>query len=348
MSDLQVRIVDELPLSSSLATQWEALVRATPASGFMQSLHWAAFKRRQGLSSFHLVVVIDGELLGGGIFYSSRKRNGAGILVAPEGPVLPWDNQALATRSLGLIIDTIQAHSTEWGVMAMRIEPRLLPPPIPALREFGRAPADLIPRDTLYIDLALDEQSLLNSMKAKGRYNIGLSQRHGVQVFEDSSAGAAERFYAVMQESSQRDDFALEPYSFFAQLASELCPTGCARFLFAEHDGDTLGTLLLMTYGNRGTYLYGGITNNKRNLMGGYALQWKAMNLARAAGCTTYDFYGFDPFQAPQNSYARFSQFKSQFGGSVRRFIGAQDHFFLDNLADAFIKVVKQTNDLQV
>jgi lipid II:glycine glycyltransferase (peptidoglycan interpeptide bridge formation enzyme) len=105
---------------------------------------------------------------------------------------------------------------------------------------------------------------------------------------------------------------------------------------------------LLITYGNRGTYLYGGITNQKRNIMAGYALQWAAMKAAKEAGCTTYDFYGFDPFRAPGHRYARFSQFKSQFGGNVMRFIGAQDYFFLDNVADAFVKVVNETEYLSM
>jgi lipid II:glycine glycyltransferase (peptidoglycan interpeptide bridge formation enzyme) len=146
-----------------------------------------------------------------------------------------------------------------------------------------------------------------------------------------------------MSEAGSRDQFAVEPRQFFEHLAHVLVAAGQAKFFFAEHDGDTLGTLLLITYGKRATYLYGGITNRKRNLMGGYALQWAAMNAAREAGCTTYDFYGFDPFRAPENRYARFSQFKSQFGGNVMRFIGAQDYFFLDNVADAFVKVVNET-----
>jgi hypothetical protein len=146
-----------------------------------------------------------------------------------------------------------------------------------------------------------------------------------------------------MLEASARDGFDVEPLKFFEHMASVLVPSGHAQFLFAEHDGDTLGTLMLMTYGNRATYLYGGITNRKRNVMGGYALQWAAMNAAKDAGCSEYDLYGFDASGAPQHRYARFSQFKSRFGGTVRRYIGAQDYFFLDNLTDAFVKIVQET-----
>jgi lipid II:glycine glycyltransferase (peptidoglycan interpeptide bridge formation enzyme) len=321
---------------------WESLVRVNPASGFMQSLYWAEVKRRQGLSSLHVGMFENAQLVGGTTFYSYPKRNGVGILVAPEGPVLPWQNTDLATESLRLIMDTARAYATDSGIMAMRIEPRLVPPLPRLLREFSRAPVNLVPRDTLYIDISPAQEQLLDGMKAKGRYNIALAERHGVTVVEEKSRQGVNAFYSVLKEASRRDGFALEPISFFESLAAVLCPAGHAKFLFATHEGDLLGTALLITYGERATYLYGGISNQKRNLMGGYALQWAAMNASKEAGCSIYDFYGIDAFRAPEHRYARFSQFKSQFGGEVLRFIGAHDYFFLDNLADAFVKAVRE------
>jgi peptidoglycan pentaglycine glycine transferase (the first glycine) len=340
---LEIRTLQNLEPTSDLGIQWESLVQDNSASGFMQSLYWAEVKRRQGLSSFHLGIFAEDNLVGGAIFYSSAKRNGAGILIAPEGPVLPWDNEALSTEGLKLLMDAVQAQANELGIMAIRIEPRLSPPLIPALREFGKAPVDLVPKETLYIDLSPAHESILESMKPKGRYNIAVASRHQVTVSQDCTAEGVHQFHATVSEASQRDDFALESKSFFEHLASVLCPSGHARFLFSQHEGEILAALLLITYGGRATYLYGGISNRKRNLMSGYALQWAAMNASKELGCTIYDFYGFDSFRSPEHNYARFSQFKSQFGGEVVRFIGAQDYFLLDNLADAFIKAVNET-----
>ena len=339
---MQARILPELDPLSPLGQQWEELVRSNPASGFMQSLYWAQVKRRQGLPVFHVGLFEDETLTGGAIFYTSTKRNGSGILIAPEGPVVQWRHEPLVRVAVGLLIDVAQEYARDLGIMAMRIEPRLVPPLMAPLREFGRAPADLVPKDTLYLDLSVDAHSLLAGMKEKGRYNIHLSERKQVSVSRIRSNDAVERFYNVMMEAGERDGFAVEPKSFFENLAQVLCPAGMANFFFTEHDGDTLGTLLLITYGSQATYLYGGITNHKRNLMGGYALQWAAINAAKEIGCKTYDFYGYDPFRVPEHRYARFSQFKSQFGGKVTRFIGAHDYFFLDNLADAFVKVVQE------
>ena len=240
-------------------------------------------------------------------------------------------------------MDKAQTYADELGIMAMRIEPRLMRPLSPVLREFGRAPVDLIPSETLYVDLSLSEEAMLASMKHKGRYNLKISKRNNVCIKKETSMHAVDKFYAAMKEASHRNDFPLEPKSFFEHLASVLCPAEHATFFFAEHENDTTGALLLITYGQRATYLYGGITNNKRNLMGGYALQWAAMQAAKEAGCITYDFYGFDSIRAPDHQYARFSQFKNQFGGEEIRFIGAHDYYFIDSLADAFIKVINES-----
>jgi lipid II:glycine glycyltransferase (peptidoglycan interpeptide bridge formation enzyme) len=342
MSALKIQVLENIDPQSELGMRWESIVSNNPASGFMQSLHWAAAKRRQGLSIFHLGVFHKEELLGGAIFYTSDRRNGAGILMAPEGPVLPWDDEPITTQALRLLIDSLQCRASELGVMAIRIEPRLAPPIIPALREFGRAPVDLVPRETLYIDLTDSLETLLEDMRPKGRYNIALAERHGVTISQDTTGERLKEFHSIVSEASERDGFAFEPITFFEHLTSTLFPSGKARFIFSQHEEDTIGALLLITYGCRATYLYGGISNKKRNLMGGYALQWQAMKTAKELGCTTYDFYGFDSFRSPEHNYARFSQFKSQFGGRVMRFIGAQDYFFLDNLADAFIKVVNE------
>ncbi len=336
-------ILDTLDPSSDLYRDWEKLVVASTTSGVMQSLPWAEFKRRQGLQTLH-IGVFDEHLIAGAIFYIAPRYHGSGLLVAPEGPVLPWDDGPVATEALRLIKDEAQKYAQNFRLLGMRIEPRLAQPLPKLLREFGRAPLDLVPKETLYLDLRLSQEQLLASMKPKGRYNIKLAQRRGLKIVEKCGADAVGQFYECISEASKRDGFALEPRSFFDYLADTLCPTGVARFLFAEHEGELLGALLLITYGQRGTYLYGGITNHKRNLMGGYALQWAAIEAAQAAGCKTYDFYGFNEFCAPGHPYSRFSQFKRQFGGAVNRFVGAHDCFFIDCLADAFIKAVNESD----
>ncbi|HEU4328771.1 MAG TPA: peptidoglycan bridge formation glycyltransferase FemA/FemB family protein [Roseiflexaceae bacterium] len=338
--ELELRQLDDLDPDSELGRRWEALAAGNPAAGVMQSLHWAAFKRRQGLNATHFGLFEDGALIGGALCYAATQSGGLGLLVAPEGPVLPWEDEARTRAGLRLLLDAAQRLP---DALALRVEPRLEGLRPRALRAFRRAPLDLLPPETLYLDLRRPPEAILAGMRPKGRYNIRLAARHGVTVRADRSAGAVRRFAAVLEEAGERDAFFVEPPSFFDSLADALAPPGIARFLFAEHNGATLGALLLTVYGDRTTYLYGGVTNRQRHLMAGYALQWAAIETAQAAGCAIYDFYGYEPYGAPDHVYAGFSRFKRQFGGRPVRLIGAHDAFFLDRLADAVVRAASES-----
>jgi peptidoglycan pentaglycine glycine transferase (the first glycine) len=337
-----LRDLGEVDPASSLGVQWDQLVLSSPASGLMQSTHWAQFKRQMGLKVCHLGLFAGEQLFGGGIFYAAPNCKGAGFLTAPDGPVLPWDDPESAECGLQLLLESIEAEARSLGTMALRIAPRLVPPQPDVLRGFAQAPIGLTEHKTMYLDLQPDTESLLKGIKPKARYNIGLAERRGVRIREESSLTAARNFYTVMQAVGKRDGFSVEPLSFFIAFIDSLCPPGLARVFFAEHDGDVLGALLMVTFGERSTYLYGGTTDVKRNLMGGYALQWAAIKAAQESGAKIYDFWGYDPTASPDNSYAGFSRFKSQFCGESVDLIGTLDFYFINHLADVVIRAINE------
>lgn len=335
---LELRFLEGLELGTPSSRQWNNLVAKNSASGFMQSIEWAQFKRNQGLKHRRLGIFQGEELVAGCILYYAAENN-PGFLVAPHGPILPWENEELARQCLALIMSTSERLAKEEGLIGLRIEPLLEPSPPELLTEFGRSPIDLVPKETLCLDLTGSLDDILAQMKTKGRYNTRLSQRKGVTVRSGSPSEMIDSFYPILNITARRDHFQVEPAAFFVELAHTLLSNKLAELLIAEHEGEILGGLVQITFGKNSTYLYGGISNNKRNLMSGYALQWEAIRRAKAAGCTQYDFYGFDQFCSPSHPYGRFSKFKSQFGGVVKRYCGAHEYYFMDELADALIKV---------
>ncbi|MBX9573796.1 MAG: aminoacyltransferase [Candidatus Obscuribacterales bacterium] len=338
-------------LDAETVQSWEDLVSRNPASGFMQRLSWARFKSKMGQIARIILVKQNDEIVAGTLVYAGYDPKKPSIMVAPYGPVLPWQDAQLARACLRLILEAAEKIAAELNIVSLRIEPRIEHPVPRLLSEFGAGPCNLVPAETLLLDLTPEPAAILAQMKAKCRYNISLSQRKGVQVRElqlDALHDPNEKppldiLYSMLEEASDRDDFYLEPRSFFETLLAELgnSEDQILRLFIAEHDGCLLGALLLVTEGQRATYLYGGISNLKRNLMPGYALQWKAMTEAKAAGCTSYDFYGFDQFAVPGHAYARFSRFKRGFGGRAMRFIGAQDYVFMDRLVDNVVMFFK-------
>jgi len=93
----------------------------------------------------------------------------------------------------------------------------------------------------------------------------------------------------------------------------------------ASHEGETLAAIVVLFWGKDATYLYGASSNNKRNLMAPYALQWKAMQDAKETGCINYDLFGIPPNEDPSHPMAGLYRFKTGFGGQIVHRSGTWD-----------------------
>jgi lipid II:glycine glycyltransferase (peptidoglycan interpeptide bridge formation enzyme) len=314
-------------------TAWDALAGECPEAGFMQSSAWAAFKRAEGYMTPRLGLFAGEELRGGASLLHFPARDG-GFLICPEGPVLPWTDVPAARAGLRLLTAAAEKLADQVHAVGLRIEPHLAPPRPSLLRNWSRAPVDLTPVHTLMLDVAQPDEAIRAAMHPKARYNLGLAQRHGVRVLESSDVADVARFYPLFEETALRNDFFAEPYGFFLNLRASLFPSRNAVLLLATWQDEVLAAILIVLFGRRATYLYGGSSSRHRDVMPSYALHWEAIQAARRAGCREYDFYGYDPFGVPDHQYAGISRFKRQWGAERRDSMGAHDNMFYDRLAD--------------
>jgi lipid II:glycine glycyltransferase (peptidoglycan interpeptide bridge formation enzyme) len=104
----------------------------------------------------------------------------------------------------------------------------------------------------------------------------------------------------------------------------------------ARHEGEALAAIITVHYGKEATYLYGASSDERRNLMPAYALQWAAIRAAREAGCSTYDFYGIPPVDDPGHAMSGLYRFKTGFGGEIRHYPGGWDHVLRPVVYEAF------------
>ena len=325
------------PLEPRHREAWDALVAAHPASGFMQSWAWSAFKELEGYAVLRLGL-FDGEVLaGGGLVYAYPTPAEAGLVAMPDGPVLAWDRADAGVAFRALVAAVRDAAPGRRAVL-LRVEPRLetLPAPLAGL---ARAPVDLVPDETLEVDLG-PEAEMLARMKPKGRYNARLALRRGVEVASSSEPAAVHELYFVLEHTARYHGFLLEPKSFFINLVQALAPA-MVRLALARYRGVTLAAVLTVRHGGTVTYVYGGRLPLFRDVMASYALHWHVMREAAAEGYRVYDLYGYAPPGRPDHPYARFSRFKEKLGGRPIRRIGSRDVVFYDRLAAVALRTVR-------
>lgn len=356
---------------------WDNLAKTAHFGCFMQGWAWADFKELEGYKTFRyglfeltsstilsngqnarsttqeidcetgilladidycgtgILPVKSQKLIGGCIFYYYPNPGKANLLLAPGGPILPLEYRV---AGMEMLLETARKLAKKLGAIALRIEPLWQEEKPDYLAGFVRAPADSLPSETLLVDLRPSETEILAAMKPKGRYNVNLSQRRGVEIEFTADSQAIPLFYDIFRQTVQRQQFFGEPYGFFINLCQTLFAARIAEIGLARWRGQLLGVILVVYWGDRAIYLYGGRSVEHPEVMAAYGLHWSAIQRAKAKNCQVYDFYGFT--RNPSHGYANFSRFKSQFGGFSVTTTGARDYFFYDGLADTLISLL--------
>ena len=316
------------------------------AGSFLQSAMWGRFKSRFGWGAkAFLVEWAPGETIPL-LTLSRRVAPGIRMAYVPWGPELPAGyDPGQRVGALAELAGSLRRF-LPGDTTFIRFDP-----PWPDADGAGspiaplvRAAADIQPPDTVIVDLRPDAGDILASMKPKWRYNIGLAGKRGVTVRPATDPGRdLDVFYQLLAETAERDGIAVHGAGYYRALFDEChvpgndVPPGTVpatlRLYTAWHDdsdtpdgGECLAAVVVLCRGDRATYLYGASSNAKRNLMAPYALQWRAMLDAKAAGCTGYDLFGIPPDGDPGHPMAGLYRFKTGFGGDITRRPGSWDY----------------------
>ncbi|MGO1245042.1 MAG: lipid II:glycine glycyltransferase FemX [Sphingobacterium sp.] len=192
-----------------------------------------------------------------------------------------------------------------------------------------KANTDVLPSNTVFMDLNKESDTLLGTMKPKTRYNIKLAKRKGVEI---SSLGieSLDIWYELYRQTAQRNNFFLHDINYFKVIlsarANDSLSPAKVYLLVAHVDNRPLAAMFLVITGVRGTYLYGASATENRNYMATYALQWRAMQLAKELGCSEYDFFGVSPVADQSHPMFGLYRFKTGFGGKLYRRMGCWDY----------------------
>lgn len=222
----------------------------------------------------------------------------------------------------------------------------------------AKSKTDIQPPDTVILDLTLSEDELLSQFKSKWRYNIRLSQKKGCVIkmlnMKEALDDGIELFYKLYKTTSERDGIAIHSKNYYKSLftLSRKHPNVSVRLYVAFYNEEPLSAIITMFYKDEATYLYGASSNEHRNLMATYLLQWQAIKDAKEYGCKVYDFYGIPPTDEPSHPMAGLYRFKTGFGGKIVHRIGSIDVFrskilytlysWLENIRSVYYKKYKK------
>jgi lipid II:glycine glycyltransferase (peptidoglycan interpeptide bridge formation enzyme) len=192
-----------------------------------------------------------------------------------------------------------------------------------------KAGSNILPSNTIYLDLLRSDNQILGGMKSKTRYNISLSGRRGVEV-KVCGIESLDVWYELYKETAIRNSFFLHSADYFRVLltekASDTKSPAEVLLLIAEYDQKPLASMFLVISATRATYLYGASSSSMRNLMATYALQWKAIQTAKSRGCVLYDMFGVSPFADSSHPMYGLYRFKTGFGGKMHHALGCWDY----------------------
>jgi lipid II:glycine glycyltransferase (peptidoglycan interpeptide bridge formation enzyme) len=162
-------------------------------------------------------------------------------------------------------------------------------------------------------------------MKPKWRYNIILSSRKGVVVREGKTAKDFDIFYNLAKEVESRGEYRGFSREYYGILCKTLGRSGVLKLFIAEYEGVPLGAIIVSFFGSVATYLHGATSNQKRDLMPMYALQWTAIKEAKRQGKTVYDFWGVAPDDNSAHPWAGITSSRGGFGGEKLDLAGTFD-----------------------
>ena len=161
------------------------------------------------------------------------------------------------------------------------------------------------------------------SFHPKTRYNTRLAARKGVTV-EIKGAEACEEFHDLMLVTGERDNFATRDTSYFKRIMDAFGDD--ARIYLAKFEGKTIAGALDVHCGDKVWYVYGASSNEYRNVMPNYLLQWEMIRWSMENGCTVYDLRGVPGIIEDENNpiYGLY-KFKKGFAGEATEMIGEFD-----------------------
>ena len=319
---------------------WNDFVKSSPLRSLSQTSIWAHFQAKiPGKEKTEIITIVDpknhSELFGGGLVILHSLPFGLSWIECPRGPVFR-DKETLEQLIyfFKTFFEEIQNKFHCKNIVHIRIDPPIeTNSPLATLCDETTKKLDLkpshasyTPEITLIIDLTRTEDDILKQMKSKGRYNIKVAEKHGIEIKKidpTTSKIAISEFHSLITQTAHRDNFSPHDLPYYESMLTSL--GGNAALFMAYKKQKPVAGLIATYFHDTATYYYGASSYEDRNLMAPYLLQWHVMCDAKARGFTRYDLLGISPPDSKKHALAGVTDFKTKFGGCTTQYIPAKE-----------------------
>jgi len=298
----------------------------TKVSHIIQSWEWGEFRKKTGLDLVRL-----GHFEGSKLTCAYQLtfhpvplfKQTVGYL--PKGP-MPDQKMVQALTELGqqknaafIKIEPLHFRSEQAGKELLRLG-------------LVQSKKSLFTKYNFLIDLAKTEEQLLAAMHPKTRYNIGIAQKKGVEVYESTKAEGFEIYLKLYFETTKRQKYFGHTPGYHKLIWETLAPIGMARLLIAKYqepgtrNQKPLVAWMLLNFGNTMYYPYGGSSAENKEVMASNLVAWEAIRLAKKMGLKVFDMWGaLAPDAKESDPWYGFHRFKAGYGPIHVEYVGTYD-----------------------
>ena len=309
--------------------EYEAFVQGHPKGNFAQSYLWG---KQKPAWSWKAIAVRgeDGKIRGTmAVMIRTMPLVHKTMMYACRGPVCDLDDR----ETFAELLEGAKALAKEHGSYVIKIDPDV-PSSDTAFagmlhsfgftsKEGGKNFEAIQPKYVFRLNVeGKTEEEVQAGFHQKWRYNIRVAQKKGVEV-RICGKEMVPAFADLMLTTGVRDGFVTRQPEYFAAMLDNL-GEHCRLYMAFHEDRPIAGTLAIQ-YGDKVWYLYGASSNEHRNLMPNYLLQWEMIRWSIETGCRIYDFRGVSGDVSEDNPLYGLYRFKKGFGGDFTEFVGEMD-----------------------
>ena len=302
--------------------QWDEFLRGVKNPHILQTCQWGELKNDFG---WYPIRINNGEL--GAQILFRKLPFGKTLGYIPKGPI---------SNDLKNLLPEIEKVCKNNDAVFLKVEMDKWEEDGQDLSKLGfkHSHHEIQPRRTIVIDISGGEEEILAQMKQKTRYNIRLASKKGVIVEKSDDIS---EFSELMDITGQRDEFGVHTKEYYQKFFSLFKPEGLCELFIAKFEDKPIAGAIVSASGNRAWYFYGASSNEHRNLMPTYLLQWEAIRWAKEKGCTSYDLWGVPDvsrdelekqFMKRNDGLWGVYRFKRGFGGQLKRSVPAWDKVY--------------------